>query len=1375
MNDELDYEAISRDAREFLEQSNLQEKEEEQVVKEEAAEEYIVDGQDLRNHPEFQELNLSTPWQEDEGKWGYQQKYPEIYTGKTALENAQIFMKRKHAFKGDIPMEIRNSIYKGGIDLVSSVLTFPERLVDMTPFVGQMKRGPNGEMINRYTGEKYELDWDPFKNVKDPWQNAWWGTLVQGVTKYGLGETLFKGLGRKTKVLPTGQKIVTTPNTIVAGGAVAAISEYSQGDNVSGQIAERIPWTKWVLGSIASNDTDSPLTLTLKNVLEEMSLGKIFDHLIGVHNPQNASAIVKARNASVDDQIIKKGTQELIEELEYDKTVRTQQALPTSAITKQGDVIDVDVIPDPPEIAGITDNLIEGTNKVKPNNAITRSGMRGHKNKPIAQPGQGSPTSNYQQGDLFSVHRQLNRIDNSIGVEKNIGGTDSVMSPLQASKAAADSGYSVKFLQEKAKELLTEEQFNEMMARFRRNGTPFREGFEPAYRRVQEMMGRNWQDRTTDEFWDLIESAKKGETGDSVWMKSEDYWSVGNVLVADLINGSLFKELRNLGIGGKELIDVADVFAPDGLMKSIEDKLIVGLVNTKRSRYFMGKTFAELGSIGTQKSAREAKKAVKAMQDETVDGVRLMMQMMKDSKSDELAEAILEVFQVSNKIQNWQDFDAWMRAKVMGGEFQGKVNTGAVIEELQSMMINSTLSSGKTPLRAIIGTTSNSYLQSLQQLIGASIRMGLTGDSRLLGASLAHTKGMIELVPEAFRIFKQNLDANFSKPIANVKSRFSEFDRTAERKWTVYGKAVEERFSKNPNKVRAQADVAAFRFANIARTLNNNKLFGWSPRVLASVDDTFRHLMGRARSKELAFKQVYDEFDLGIHKEITPDLLKNAEDDFFSRYFDEFGDYSIDKDLALQQRFKEATLTQDIDIIGKNLETLFNQVPLIKPFFLFARTGVNGLKMNVKNMPLFSLLLRESQVIVLGNAAKLKRNPELFAKFGIETIDDLKQAQNLLAGRQAMAFALTAMISHKYLAGELTGNGPLNRSQRAMWGDTGWFPKTMSFGPFRVGYAALEPYDLLLSTIADIGDNMKTMGPKWAEERLFQVSIAVAQGFSKKSYLQGISDLVDIFSPESTKGWGRIAGNIVNNFAMVPIGGSLRNDIGKILNPYMRELNKDMWDSIRNRNLATERLGINGFTGKVPVKYDILNGQPLRDWNFFESIFNAVSPVHFSLKPSPGRNLLHIGQYDLRTTVTSAPADLGFTVNLNKSNVARSLFQKAIGEYKDSKGRNIEEILNDYADPNKYPEIAQSIAEMNAARAKGDDHIEPMSYKHNQLIALLFETAKKKAWSKIQDHPEIIRLVQKGKNQLIDNNAASEKSSESFRNNTTKIIQIKNK
>ena len=82
---------------------------------------------------------------------------------------------------------------------------------------------------------------------------------------------------------------------------------------------------------------------------------------------------------------------------------------------------------------------------------------------------------------------------------------------------------------------------------------------------------------------------------------------------------------------------------------------------------------------------------------------------------------------------------------------------------------------------------------------------------------------------------------------------------------------------------------------------------------------------------------------------------------------------------------------------------------------------------------------------------------------------------------------------------------------------------------------------------------------------------------------------------------------------------------------------------------------------------------------------------------------------------------------------------------------------------------------MNAARARGEDHIDPMSYKHNQLIALVFEKAKEKAWSEIQDHPEIQRLIQKGKTQLLDNKEATRDSGESFQNQKVNILELKNK
>ena len=75
------------------------------------------------------------------------------------------------------------------------------------------------------------------------------------------------------------------------------------------------------------------------------------------------------------------------------------------------------------------------------------------------------------------------------------------------------------------------------------------------------------------------------------------------------------------------------------------------------------------------------------------------------------------------------------------------------------------------------------------------------------------------------------------------------------------------------------------------------------------------------------------------------------------------------------------------------------------------------------------------------------------------------------------------MAYQKYLAGELTGNGPADGALRQNWIDTGWERNTITLGGIRVGTDTLEPYNMILSAIADIGDNSRLMGPEWTENK----------------------------------------------------------------------------------------------------------------------------------------------------------------------------------------------------------------------------------------------------------------------------------------------------
>ena len=160
----------------------------------------------------------------------------------------------------------------------------------------------------------------------------------------------------------------------------------------------------------------------------------------------------------------------------------------------------------------------------------------------------------------------------------------------------------------------------------------------------------------------------------------------------------------------------------------------------------------------------------------------------------------------------------------------------------------------------------------------------------------------------------------------------------------------------------------------------------------------------------------------------------------------------------------------------------------------------------------------------------------------------------------------------------------------------------------------------------------------------------------------------------------------------VPLSG-LRNEIGKVLTPYTRELGSDIGSAIRNRNLLTESIA----SDPLPIKYDILTGKPIKDHDFVTRMFNAVSPVNLNLDYSEGREMLFNSGYDMRTSTYYAPDG----TDLSDSPKVRSMFQKAIGD---------QNLLAKFDAMAKEESIAVSMAEMNWHRKNGMRDVEPKSF-----------------------------------------------------------------
>jgi hypothetical protein len=1254
--------------------------------------------------------------------------------------------------------EIGNALVGGVRDTASSIATAPERAADMA----------NGQMEAQQKQDAgYKPDWDPLGGDKNPITKTWWGNLLRGGVHFGTMALAIAGASRIPgvrgvvgKAAATGVGKAIAGNTLARAAAVGAasdlVSEYSQDDNATGALAKRFPQLD---NPLATHDADHPAMKTLKNVVEGMGIGLVFDGVaLSIGSARNRlgktnkpdrevlqaidarleasrAAAEEATKVAVDKDLRKLTTQKLFEKGgDFNALSEADQIAAMKQVAKKHKGFESWTPPGEDNISRAVRKADERSKSV--DDQIIEKGeiemddpeFRGHKNKPIADSWQGSPNST---GRAYDVAKQAKRVSREWGAEN--GSTDSLVTPAAAERMSTLSDIAPEAHEAIARDLLGDARYDSLMRELKSRGLPAVEVFNDALDRLYEVVkGRNTDGLTPEEYWEPIMRHLAMTGGED----NLAYWATREVIAADLINASLFKQIRDLATASREIHGVADVLDVDGPMKTMRDRLIMGITNVKRSRYLVSDTFRDLQLHNKAQATAAKNKRLAELHGETVEAVDTMIAIAAKAKTDDFLQAVLEAFSMSNKISNFDDLDKWMRGRLLGMTTdEGVAKTGALVKELEAVMVHSILSGPKTPVRALLGTGTATFTRPLSMAIGSLVR----GDITTMRASLASSNAMVQAIPEAFNLFKTKLNAYWAGDIATVRSRFSEYS-TADEQWKLMEWWANERGSKG--------DQAAFWMADIARKMNHNSFFTYSTKLMAATDDAFGYILGRARAREKALREALDMHKVGDLPVVNKEVIGEFEDRFMKDIFDADGNIT---DEALKFAQKEVTLTQDLSGFGEGLEKLMNSAPWTKPFFLFARTGINGLELMAKHMPGISLLVKESRDILYGSADNLVA----LKKYGIETATDLENAKALMLGRQAVGTAVAFMSIQKFMNGELTGNGPTDRQKRKVWEDAGWKPRSIKLGDAWVTYDALEPFNGILAAIADVGDNLELMGPEWAELNFARIALIITQGVVSKSYLSGISSLMDVVSGDPAA-LGKIGANISNN--VVPFAG-LRNELGKLFTPYTRELNSSITDAIRNRNLISEHL----TNDPLPIKYDILTGRPIRDHDFPTRMFNMISPVQFNLDDSPGRQLLFASGYDVRTSVYTSPTG----VNLTKNAKVRSLYQRAIGN------QNLEKTLNELA---KRRDVRESLAKMSADLDAGRRMIDPMkAYLHNDLIRIAFDNAKKKAWAEIQSYPEVQRAVaQKAQSDRLTYNTRNS-NTQSATDSYQRLVQLQNK
>tara|TARA_R100000655_G_scaffold89209_1_gene129673 strand:+ start:1123 stop:5070 length:3948 start_codon:yes stop_codon:yes gene_type:complete len=764
------------------------------------------------------------------------------------------------------------------------------------------------------------------------------------------------------------------------------------------------------------------------------------------------------------------------------------------------------------------------------------------------------------------------------------------------------------------------------------------------------------------------------------------------LIATDTVLGQMLYEARDLAKAALSVNDQIDIAADGSVLDGILSRY-AGIARMRKETSLLSSFELRKFNSGAKDTIEQADIRGKAS-DAAANEIASFKKLLKEDVDDDLMETFLHFTAVSNgSKQGFKDFTSFMKNKLHGYKDGNKYQRNAIINELQTMGVNSMLSGPKTPVRALIGTGLGTVMRPVATIIGAM------GDAQTVRGAFSSLGAMVDARNDAWR----KAVADFQSYTMHEEG-FRGFTQTkGDKDWSALGSFFEKHGDFK--------DQAAYHIADQLRGVNKLPFLNYGPRTMKAMDTYFTQIIGRGRLRQIAFDDVWDRAKISnknLSDQDFDELVKAAEGHFEGKVFTKDG--QVSDELALFAA-DEAKLTADLQGFAKEMDVAFDKMPFLRPFFLFARTGVNALKMTSKYTPILNNFIGEHVDIM----TKAWDDPAML-KYGIKSQRDLELAKSVMKGRMAIGYGFTSMAAIMAVNGQITGNGPPDRRLKNSWMQAGWQPRSIKIGGKYISYEAIEPFNMFFSFMADVVDAQSVMGDTWAGNHFGKASYLVSANIVNKSFLAGLMQLQDLLTSQGGDA-PRVAANFVNN--QIPLSG-LRNEVGKVLSPGMRELESGFLQSIGNRNLWADVL-TNGEI--IPYRYDILNGEKIRDWDPVTRLSNAILPFNINVGTNPTREWLFRSGVNFKQTFNTGPDGQSLEGHPN----LKSQYQFYLGQ------QNVEAQLEPFFE---HPEIQESIETMEKHRSSGRTHQAHQTMHGKELQSILRE-AKKRAWNMLlENSPE---------------------------------------
>lgn len=305
-------------------------------------------------------------------------------------------------------------------------------------------------------------------------------------------------------------------------------------------------------------------------------------------------------------------------------------------------------------------------------------------------------------------------------------------------------------------------------------------------------------------------------------------------------------------------------------------------------------------------------------------------------------------------------------------------------------------------------------------------------------------------------------------------------------------------------------------------------------RILGAGDEFFKTISARMSLNEQLFLKSVKEAEMkGLTGDelakATADAMDNLKNNVPTSIMDALEGVSKDIHDAVISTARYNTFTENLNPALQGIQRAINEYPIAKLFVPFFKVPINIMKYAHERTPIINLWSRDIRESLTHS------DPAIRA-----------EAQAKLA-TGSMIYGTAAYL---YSQGSITGrNVPIDGSKDSSANDLAGKPAySIKIGDTWYSYNRLDPVGMMLGLATDAADILGHADEATSKDLTVAVMAAIAKNITSKTYLQGVSNLVEAIDSGSPQKMQNLLGSLVGAFAP-----SMGYSVAKMVDPVAKE------------------------------------------------------------------------------------------------------------------------------------------------------------------------------------------------------------------------------